>query len=95
MAITSLPKRKGMSDAEWTTRCDLAALYRILHHLRMTDLIYTHMTARIPDEDGTFLINNYGELFEANIGEATPIGLARGLNAQWTDGGLIYSPPFR
>ena len=38
---------------------------------------------------------NYGELFEANIGEATPIGLARGLNAQWTDGGLIYSPPFR
>ncbi len=38
---------------------------------------------------------NYGELFEANIGEATPIGLARGLNAQWTDGGLLYSPPFR
>jgi general L-amino acid transport system substrate-binding protein len=38
---------------------------------------------------------NYGELFEDNIGEATPIGLARGLNAQWTDGGLIYSPPFR
>ena len=38
---------------------------------------------------------NYGEIFEANIGESTPIGLARGLNAQWTDGGLIYSPPFR
>jgi general L-amino acid transport system substrate-binding protein len=38
---------------------------------------------------------NYGEIFEKNIGEATPIGLARGLNAQWTDGGLIYSPPFR
>ncbi len=38
---------------------------------------------------------NYGELFEGNIGESTPIGLARGLNAQWTDGGLIYSPPFR
>ena len=38
---------------------------------------------------------NYGEVFEANIGEATPIGLARGLNAQWTDGGLLYSPPFR
>ncbi len=38
---------------------------------------------------------NYGELFEGNIGEATPIGLARGLNAQWTDGGLLYSPPFR
>ena len=38
---------------------------------------------------------NYGELFERNIGENTPIGLARGLNAQWTDGGLLYSPPFR
>jgi len=38
---------------------------------------------------------NYGEVFEKNIGEATPIGLARGLNAQWTQGGLLYSPPFR
>jgi len=38
---------------------------------------------------------NYGELFEQNIGESTPIGLARGLNAKWTEGGLIYSPPFR
>ncbi|WP_172299148.1 amino acid ABC transporter substrate-binding protein [Pseudoruegeria sp. HB172150] len=38
---------------------------------------------------------NYGEIFEKNIGESTPIGLARGLNAQWTNGGLIYSPPFR
>jgi general L-amino acid transport system substrate-binding protein len=38
---------------------------------------------------------NYGEIFAKNIGEDTPIGLARGLNAQWTDGGLIYSPPFR
>ncbi|MGV6812805.1 MAG: amino acid ABC transporter substrate-binding protein [Brevirhabdus sp.] len=38
---------------------------------------------------------NYGEVFEKNIGENTPIGLARGLNAQWKDGGLIYSPPFR
>ncbi|SLN26098.1 General L-amino acid-binding periplasmic protein AapJ precursor [Roseovarius gaetbuli] len=38
---------------------------------------------------------NYGELFEKNIGEKTPIGLARGLNAQWTDGGILYTPPFR
>ena len=40
-------------------------------------------------------VGNYGEIFETNIGENTPIGLARGLNASWTDGGLIYSPPFR
>jgi general L-amino acid transport system substrate-binding protein len=38
---------------------------------------------------------NYSEIFEANIGEGTPIGLARGLNAQWTQGGLLYAPPFR
>jgi general L-amino acid transport system substrate-binding protein len=38
---------------------------------------------------------NYGEVFEGNIGASTNIGLSRGLNAQWTDGGLIYSPPFR
>jgi general L-amino acid transport system substrate-binding protein len=38
---------------------------------------------------------NYGEIFAKTIGEATPIGLARGLNAQWTNGGLLYSPPFR
>jgi general L-amino acid transport system substrate-binding protein len=38
---------------------------------------------------------NYGEIFEANIGSATPIKLARGLNALWTQGGLQYAPPFR
>jgi len=38
---------------------------------------------------------NYGEIFASNIGESTPIGLARGLNALWTQGGLQYSPPFR
>jgi general L-amino acid transport system substrate-binding protein len=40
-------------------------------------------------------VGNYGEVFDGNIGESTPIGLARGLNAQWTDGGLLYAPPFR
>ncbi|MDE3079829.1 MAG: amino acid ABC transporter substrate-binding protein [Paracoccaceae bacterium] len=37
---------------------------------------------------------NYGEIFEANIGTSTPIGLARGLNAQWNKGGLMYAIPF-
>ena len=40
-------------------------------------------------------VGNYAEVFEKYIGESTPIGLARGLNAQWTNGGLIYSPPIR
>ncbi|MEL7471511.1 MAG: amino acid ABC transporter substrate-binding protein [Pseudomonadota bacterium] len=38
---------------------------------------------------------NYGEIFEANIGPSTAIGLGRGLNALWTDGGILYTPPFR
>jgi len=40
-------------------------------------------------------VGNYGEIFERNIGPDTPIGLERGLNALWTNGGLQYSPPFR
>ena len=38
---------------------------------------------------------NYGEIFAANIGESTPIGLARGLNELWSKGGLQYAPPVR
>lgn len=40
-------------------------------------------------------IGNYGEIFERNIGVNTAIGLERGQNALWTNGGLQYSPPFR
>lgn len=40
-------------------------------------------------------VGNYGEIFERNVGEKTPLGLSRGLNAQWTDGGLLQAPPFR
>ncbi len=40
-------------------------------------------------------VGNYGEVFERTIGEKTAVGLSRGLNAQWTDGGLLYVPPFR
>ena len=38
-------------------------------------------------------VGNYGEIFERHVGTETAIGLERGLNAQWTQGGLIYSPP--
>jgi general L-amino acid transport system substrate-binding protein len=40
-------------------------------------------------------VGNYGEMFERNIGEGSPMKIARGLNAQWTDGGLQYAPPIR
>jgi len=40
-------------------------------------------------------VGNYGEIFERNIGVNTPLGIERGLNALWTDGGLMYSAPFK
>ncbi len=40
-------------------------------------------------------VGNYGEIFEQYLGVNTDIGLARGVNALWTDGGLIYAPPYR
>ena len=40
-------------------------------------------------------VGNYGESFEANVGENTPLKIKRGVNALWTDGGMLYSPPFR
>jgi ribulose-5-phosphate 4-epimerase/fuculose-1-phosphate aldolase len=60
----ALKVASGMSDAEWHTRCELAALYHICQHLGWTDLINTHMSARIPGEPDYFLINNYGETFD-------------------------------
>lgn len=40
-------------------------------------------------------VGNYSEMFERNVGGETPLGIARGLNALWSDGGLQYAPPIR
>jgi general L-amino acid transport system substrate-binding protein len=40
-------------------------------------------------------VGNYGEIYERHIGQDTAIGLPRGVNALWTNGGLIYAPPIR
>ncbi|WP_417518939.1 amino acid ABC transporter substrate-binding protein [Minwuia sp.] len=40
-------------------------------------------------------VGNYGEIFERNVGAGSPLGIDRGLNALWTEGGLHYAPPFR
>ncbi len=53
----------GVSAEEWKVRCDLAALYRLVAHHRMTDLIYTHISARLPGPENHFLINQYGVMF--------------------------------
>ena len=40
-------------------------------------------------------VGNYGEVFERNVGQGSPLKIARGLNALWTKGGLQYAPPIR
>ena len=64
MSVALHLTKTDMTDAEWRTRCDLAALYRVVDHLSWTDLVNTHMSARIPGEPNAFLINRYGEMFD-------------------------------
>ena len=40
-------------------------------------------------------VGNYGESFERNLGPKTPLALPRGINNQWTNGGILYAPPVR
>lgn len=51
------------TEEEYKSRYDLALLYRILDKLKMTDLIYTHISARVPNSPDHFLINRFGVLF--------------------------------
>jgi ribulose-5-phosphate 4-epimerase/fuculose-1-phosphate aldolase len=53
----------GISENEWQARLDLAACYRLIAHFRMTDLIYTHVSAAIPGEGHALLINPFGLMF--------------------------------
>ena len=52
------------SDLEWTLRCDLAACYRLIALHGWDDLVFTHISARIPETDHHFLINPYGMMFD-------------------------------
>lgn len=59
-----MSKPTDMSEIEWRSRCDLAALYRLIAYYRMTDLIDTHITLSVPGAQRHFLINRYGVAFE-------------------------------
>ena len=53
-----------MTEAEWATRVDLAAAYRLVHYYGWTDMIFTHLSARVPGPEDHFLINPFGLLFD-------------------------------
>lgn len=61
---STLSVRERVSDEEWQVRVDLAACYRLVAHYGWDDMIFTHISARVPGPDHHFLINPYGMLFE-------------------------------
>lgn len=58
------PLRERVSAQEWAVRVDLAAAYRLVAHFGWDDVIFTHLSARVPGPHEQFLINPYGLLFE-------------------------------
>ncbi|HET9033228.1 MAG TPA: class II aldolase/adducin family protein [Dokdonella sp.] len=61
----NIPSLEGkVSAEEWQLRCDLAACYRLIALYGWTDLIFTHISARLPGDEHRFLINPYGLFFE-------------------------------
>ena len=63
-AVDTLDVKNKVSAEEWETRVNLAAAYRLIALHGWDDLVFTHISARVPGPDEHFLINAYGLLFE-------------------------------
>jgi ribulose-5-phosphate 4-epimerase/fuculose-1-phosphate aldolase len=63
-AVKTPSVREQVSPEEWEIRVNLAALYRLCAHYSWTDLIFTHLSARVPGPDDHFLINPFGMMFQ-------------------------------
>src|SRR5499433_843184 len=61
---TTTAVRTRVTPAEWQQRVDLAACYRLVAHYHWDDLVFTHISARVPGPEHHFLINPYGMMFE-------------------------------
>ena len=65
IASVDIPSLQGkVSEEEWKLRIDLAAAYRLVAHYGWDDLIFTHLSARIPGPEHHFLLNPYNLMFE-------------------------------
>ncbi len=62
--VTAASIKDQVSAEEWAVRVDLAAAYNLAVAMRMTDHIYTHISARVPGDEPHFLINAYGLTFD-------------------------------
>ena len=61
---TQLKPKEEYSKEEWQARLDLAACYRIFDHLGWSESIYNHISVAVPNEEGAFLINPFGLLYD-------------------------------
>ena len=77
---------KRVSAEEWQTRIDLAACYRLVAMYGWDDLVFTHISARVPGPDDHFLINAYGLLFE----EMTASSLVK----VDLEGNIVFESPY-
>lgn len=85
--VLKISSLKGkVSDAEWQARVDLAACYRLVEIYGMADMMANHISARIPGEEGTYLINAYGMMYE----EITASSLLKVDH----DGNILTQPDF-
>jgi ribulose-5-phosphate 4-epimerase/fuculose-1-phosphate aldolase len=71
-------------QTEQEVREDLAAAYRLIAHFGMTDLVFTHLSARLPGEGHRFLVNPYGLLFEEITASSLVVVDAEGAPMQET-----------
>jgi ribulose-5-phosphate 4-epimerase/fuculose-1-phosphate aldolase len=92
MSVTALSNdqiadlKSTVTPQEWEARVDLAACYRLIDHYGMSDLTSNHITVRVPGEEGAFLINSWGMLYE----EMT----ASSLTKIDHDGNVLSKPDF-
>jgi ribulose-5-phosphate 4-epimerase/fuculose-1-phosphate aldolase len=81
------PPPPGMAQAEWSARQDLALAYRLFDQFGWHELIYNHITVRVPGEEGRFLINPFGLMYR----EITASNLVK----IDVDGRVLSTPPRR
>jgi ribulose-5-phosphate 4-epimerase/fuculose-1-phosphate aldolase len=91
---TDFPCIKDLvSEAEWAARVELAACYRLVDRFEMTDLIYNHITSKIPGDEDHLLINLYGLMYK-EITASSLVKIDLEGNIVWkpdTDYGYNYS----
>lgn len=78
--------QEQVSEAEWQVRVNLAAAYRLVAYYGWDDLIFTHLSARVPGPEHHFLINPYGMMFD----EITASSLVK-INLE---GEIVLSSPY-